>query len=69
MKIASRWGGCLLPLRFRTVSAAGAQTYLNCYRITSEGNCQEKFNIDKPTDILHNINNNDYYYYIRNHCL
>ena len=32
MKIASRWGGCLLPPRFRTASAADAQTYLNCYQ-------------------------------------
>ena len=31
MKIASRWGRCPLPPRFRTVSASIAQTYLNCY--------------------------------------
>ena len=32
MKIASRWGRRLLPLRFRTASASIAQTYLNCYQ-------------------------------------
>ncbi len=31
MKIASRWGECLLPVRFLTVCAVNAQTWLNCY--------------------------------------
>ncbi len=29
--IASRWAGCFLPIRFRTVCAVNAQTWLNCY--------------------------------------
>ena len=35
MKIAPRWTGCLPPLRFLTVSAVNAQTYLNCYRFSA----------------------------------
>ena len=30
--IVQRWAGCFLPIRFRTVCAVNAQTWLNCYR-------------------------------------